>query len=93
MALMSLMPIPRVTGDKIKIAPEEESSFGIVFVDVAGAEHLVTRKPTENLPIFQFKDTGTGTPRHNLRFAPYREVKGINAARRLVTSRQDVGLR
>jgi hypothetical protein len=39
-----------VTGDKIKIAPEDDSALGVFFVNAAGAETRVTRKLTENLP-------------------------------------------
>ncbi|MDR3114144.1 MAG: DUF4469 domain-containing protein, partial [Treponema sp.] len=39
-----------VTGDKLKIAPEEESGLGVFFVDSQGAEHPLTHKITENLP-------------------------------------------
>jgi ABC-type uncharacterized transport system YnjBCD ATPase subunit len=39
-----------VAGDKIKIAPEDESGLGVFFVDASGASHPLTRKLTENLP-------------------------------------------
>ncbi|MDR2798744.1 MAG: DUF4469 domain-containing protein [Treponema sp.] len=39
-----------VTGDKIKIAPEDEPGLGVFFVDASGAETRVTRKLTENMP-------------------------------------------
>jgi ABC-type uncharacterized transport system YnjBCD ATPase subunit len=39
-----------VAGDKIKIAPEDESGLGVFFVDASGAPHPLTRKLTENLP-------------------------------------------
>ncbi|MDR1220774.1 MAG: DUF4469 domain-containing protein [Treponema sp.] len=39
-----------ITGDKIKIAPEDESGLGVFFVDESGVEHPVTHKITENLP-------------------------------------------
>ncbi|MDR1324713.1 MAG: DUF4469 domain-containing protein [Treponema sp.] len=39
-----------ITGDKVKIAPEDESGLGIFFVDAQGTEHPVTHKITENLP-------------------------------------------
>jgi hypothetical protein len=39
-----------ITGDKIKIAPEDEAGLGVFFVDAQGTEHPVAHKITENLP-------------------------------------------
>jgi hypothetical protein len=39
-----------VTGDKIKIAPENEAGLGVFFVGADGETHPVTRKFSENLP-------------------------------------------
>jgi hypothetical protein len=39
-----------ITGDKIKIAPEDEAGLGVFFTDASGIAHPVTRKLTENLP-------------------------------------------
>jgi hypothetical protein len=39
-----------VSGDKIKIAPEDEAGLGVFFVDAQGAETRLTRKLTENMP-------------------------------------------
>lgn len=39
-----------VTGDKIKIAPEDEAGLGVFFVDSNGTEHPVTRRLSENQP-------------------------------------------
>jgi hypothetical protein len=39
-----------VTGDKLKIAPDEEAGLGVFFVDESGAEHPLTHKIAENLP-------------------------------------------
>jgi hypothetical protein len=39
-----------VTGDKIKITPEDETGLGVFFVDESGAETQVTHKFTENNP-------------------------------------------
>ncbi|MDR2194566.1 MAG: DUF4469 domain-containing protein [Treponema sp.] len=39
-----------VTGDKIKLLPEDEAGLGVFFVDANGTETRVTRKLTENLP-------------------------------------------
>jgi hypothetical protein len=53
-----------VTGDKIKIAPDDESGLGVFFVDAAGAEFPLTRKLTENLPkklIFRVPALAAGT--------------------------------
>ncbi|MDR2634130.1 MAG: DUF4469 domain-containing protein, partial [Treponema sp.] len=53
-----------VTGDKIKIAPEDESGLGVFFVDEAGTEHPLTHKITENLPkklIFRVPSLAAGS--------------------------------
>jgi hypothetical protein len=39
-----------VTGDKLKIAPEDDAELGVFFVDESGAETRVARKLTENNP-------------------------------------------
>ena len=39
-----------VTGDKLKIAPEDAANLGVFFVAASGAETRVTRKLTENTP-------------------------------------------
>jgi hypothetical protein len=39
-----------VTGDKIKVSPEDEAELGVFFVDANGTETQVTRKLTENMP-------------------------------------------
>ena len=39
-----------VSGDKIKVAPEEGAGLGVFFVDAQGLETPVTRKLTENMP-------------------------------------------
>ncbi|MDR2798811.1 MAG: DUF4469 domain-containing protein [Treponema sp.] len=39
-----------VSGDKIKIVPEDEEGLGVFFVGVSGTETRVTRKLTENMP-------------------------------------------
>jgi hypothetical protein len=53
-----------VTGDKIKVAPEEEAGLGIFFVDTNGTETAVTHKLTENTPkrlIFRVPALSDGT--------------------------------
>jgi hypothetical protein len=39
-----------VTGDKLKIQPEDDADLGVFFVDANGLETRVTRKLTENHP-------------------------------------------
>ena len=39
-----------VSGDKLKIQPEDEADLGVFFVDATGVETRLTRKLTENLP-------------------------------------------
>jgi hypothetical protein len=39
-----------IAGDKIKIAPDDDDTLGVFFVDVQGTEHPLTHKITENLP-------------------------------------------
>ncbi|MDR0644086.1 MAG: DUF4469 domain-containing protein [Treponema sp.] len=39
-----------VTGDRMKILPEDEAGLGVFFVDESGGEHPVTRKLSENTP-------------------------------------------
>ncbi|MDR2634113.1 MAG: DUF4469 domain-containing protein [Treponema sp.] len=39
-----------VTGDKIKIAPEDEQGLGVFFVDSSGTEHPVSHRLAENQP-------------------------------------------
>jgi hypothetical protein len=39
-----------VSGDKLKIAPEDAADLGVFFVDESGAETRVSRKLTENTP-------------------------------------------
>ena len=39
-----------VSGDKLKILPEDDAELGVFFVDANGAETRVARKLTENLP-------------------------------------------
>ena len=53
-----------VTGDKLKIQPEDEAGLGVFFVDANGAETHVTRKLTENLPkklVFRVPPLPSGT--------------------------------
>jgi hypothetical protein len=40
----------RIDGDKLKVAPENESDTGIFFVNAAGESTAVTRRLTENNP-------------------------------------------
>ncbi|MDR2150304.1 MAG: DUF4469 domain-containing protein [Spirochaetaceae bacterium] len=39
-----------ITGDKLKIIPEDEAGLGIFFVDATGVDHPVTHRLTENMP-------------------------------------------
>jgi hypothetical protein len=53
-----------VTGDKIKVAPEGDSSVGVFFVDDNGVDHPLTRKMLENTPkklLFRVPALAAGT--------------------------------
>jgi hypothetical protein len=39
-----------VTGDKIRIAPEDEAGLGVFFVDSNGVDHSITHRLAENQP-------------------------------------------
>jgi hypothetical protein len=52
-----------ITGDKIRIAPEDEAGLGVFFVGVDGVEHPLKHKLSENLPkrlIARVPTLGTG---------------------------------